>query len=411
MSSFAPKTSQSRNLYRASWLTLPVRVAALPLTLMYLLWGCLLRIVIAVPASLLNEEGLDRGVRYHLGEFRRFVTAGASYAAFRSAAMPALTGTVARAGDSVGPWHEARRRMARSHVAMASALTFIAFVYVGLLAQGNVLGSGYRDPVSAPADQSVEYRAPGDLQGAPLGTDFIGRSVLDFTFKGVAAALWIGLFAALMSCAIGMVLGAIAGWFGGWVDDLVVWLYTTMDSIPYLLLLMAFSFGFKNNVDIKEWYQDSFYFQTLNVSMGLFSIILVIGLTSWVGVCRVVRAEYIKQRDSDYVAAAKALGYSTPRIIFRHVMPNVFHLVLISYSLLFVSAIKFEVILSFLGLGMDPGEPSWGNMISQGTMELMRADTVWWQITAAGVALFLLVLCVNLLADALRDALDPRLRH
>ncbi len=146
------------------------------------------------------------------------------------------------------------------------------------------------------------------------------------------------------------------------------------------------------------------------MSLGLFTIVVAVGLTFWVGVCRVVRAEFMKLRDLDYVTAAQSLGIPTPRIIFRHIAPNVFHLVLIQFSLLFMSAIKFEVILSFLGVGMEEGKASWGQMITQAKLELMRADPVWWQIAAATTAMFGLLLCVNLFTDALRDALDPRLR-
>jgi peptide/nickel transport system permease protein len=139
-------------------------------------------------------------------------------------------------------------------------------------------------------------------------------------------------------------------------------------------------------------------------------MIFTIGVTSWVGICRSVRGEFIRQRDRDYVTAARAVGIPTRRIVFRHVLPNTFHLVLVSFSLLFIGAIKFEVILSFLGLGLEPGEASWGSMISQAKLELLRTPSVWWQLTTATVFMFGLVLCVNLFADALRDALDPRLK-
>ena len=136
----------------------------------------------------------------------------------------------------------------------------------------------------------------------------------------------------------------------------------------------------------------------------------MIGLTRWTGVCRQVRGEFIRQRDLDYVTAARALGVPTRRIIFRHVFPNVMHLVLISFSLLFIGAIKYEVVLTFLGVGVGAGEASWGAMINEAKLELVSEPTKWWQLTAATLMLFGLVLCVNLFVDALRDALDPRLR-
>ena len=136
----------------------------------------------------------------------------------------------------------------------------------------------------------------------------------------------------------------------------------------------------------------------------------MLGLLTWVGVCRTVRGEFIRQRDRDYVVAAHALGVPTSRVIFRHILPNAFHLVLVSFSLLFVNAIKFEVVLSFLGLGLEAGEASWGLMISNAKLELLREPSVWWQLTTATVLMFGLILCVNLFSDALRDALDPRLK-
>ncbi len=403
-------SERSVNRYRASWLCPVVRAVALPLGLAGLCLGTALRLL-GLPLGTLGARGLGGHDAHQRAQWLgAFVVAGARYLCFLSDRFPPLVGAVSAPSDPAGPWHEVRRRLARSHTAMASALGFLLFVYTGLLVQaGALVRPDFGAPVAAAEGVAVEYRAPGALASAPLGTDFMGRSVLEYAVKGVATALWIGIFAALLSSAIGCLLGAVAGWCGGWIDELIVWLYTTLDSIPYLLLVMAFSFAVKNNPDVREAALLRWLDGRLGISVGLVSIILVIGLTSWVGVCRVVRAEFIKQRDLEYVAAAKALGYSTPRIMFRHVLPNAFHLVLISYSLLFVSAIKFEVILSFLGLGMEPGEPSWGNMISQGTYELLREETVWWQVTFAGAALFLLLLCVNLLADALRDALDPRL--
>jgi peptide/nickel transport system permease protein len=143
------------------------------------------------------------------------------------------------------------------------------------------------------------------------------------------------------------------------------------------------------------------------VSLGLFNIVLVVGLTYWVTLCRLVRAEVMKVRELEYVQAARALGMSDTRIMFRHVLPNVFHLVIINFSLVFVQAIKSEVILTFLGVGVDR-EPSWGQMISDARAELMQG--VWWPLCSSGLALFALALAVNYVGDALRDALDPRLR-
>ena len=240
----------------------------------------------------------------------------------------------------------------------------------------------------------------------------MGLDVWKLALRGTTTALWIGAIAATLSCVIGTVLGALAGYFGRWVDVLIVWIYTTLESIPYLLLLLAISYALKSNPDFGKWYGDTFLARRLGISVGLFRLVVTLGLTSWVGVCRTVRGEMLRHRDRDYVTAARALGIPTTRIIFRHLVPNVFHLVLVSFSLLFVGSIKSEVILSFLGLGLDPGEASWGQMIAQAKLELLRSpDPVWWQLTGATVFMFFLVLCVNLFADALRDALDPKLKH
>ena len=394
----------SQNVYRASWLAWPARLVCWPLSALYVLFGTVWRLL-AWPIHALSggdedESGGARGLRL-LGDF---VAGGVRYLTFQSDELPPLHGRVRREGETHGPWYEAKRRLLKSHVAMASAIVFVVYLYVGVLAQAGVIAGDYQE-----GKKKAEFVQPGK-EGYALGSDQFGRSVLSLTLRGATTALWIGLFAASISSALGMLLGALAGYFGGWVDDVIVWIYTTLSAIPYLLLLIAISYVFKNNPAIQDTYRESFLYTSWNVSPGLFRIIIIIGLTTWVGTCRIVRAEFIKHRDRDYVLAARSLGYGRSRIMFRHILPNVFHLVLITFSLLFIGAIKFEVILSFLGLGLEPAEASWGNMISDGASELLRADTVWWQITAATVALFGLVLAINLLSDALRDALDPRLR-
>lgn len=396
--------SGSVNTYRASWLAWPARLVCWPLALCYVLFGVIWRAlalpVLALTAGDETETGGALGARL----LKDFAVAGVRYLGFQSDAVPPLSGRVTQEGEAPGPWYEAKRRLLKSHVAMVSVIIFVLYLYVGVLAQAGVVAEDYRQ-----GQKNAEFMAPGE-GGYALGSDQLGRSVLALAVRGATTALWIGLFAASISSLIGMVLGSLAGYFGGWVDDLIVWAYTTLSAIPYLLLLIAISYVFKNNPTIQQTYKESFLYTSWGVSPGLFRIILAIGLTSWVGTCRIVRAEFIKHRDRDYVLAARSLGYGKSRIIFRHILPNVFHLVLITFSLLFIGAIKFEVILSFLGLGMEPEEASWGNMISKGAGELLRAETVWWQITTATVALFGIVLAINLLSDALRDALDPRLR-
>ena len=382
------------------------RIASWPFTVLWLLLGLVLRFVGSV--ALLWTPPADRPPP---GRLRRYLARGVGYLTGRTRLLPALVGEVPIDDDGKGPWSEVRRRLSRDRVAMACWIGIVLYLYVALLA---AVGAIARDPDQG--DPNADYRAPTislakmELGEHPLGTDFLGREIWKLTVHGAKNALWIGTFSALVACFIGLVMGAVAGYFGKWIDEVIVWFYATLESIPYLLLMLALSFVFQKNLSIRDGYEASFIKQDLGISLGLFTIVLAVGLTFWVGVCRIVRAEFIKLRDRDFVMAAKSLGIPTRRVIFRHVAPNVFHLVLVSFSLLFMGAIKFEVILSFLGVGMEEGEASWGQMINQAKLELMRADPVWWQIGAATTAMFGLLLCVNLFTDALRDALDPRLR-
>jgi peptide/nickel transport system permease protein len=223
-------------------------------------------------------------------------------------------------------------------------------------------------------------------------------------FHGTKVAFVVGTLGAGMAVLIGTTLGLIAGWFGRAVDELVVYIYSTVASIPYLLLMLALAFVVRQG-PMAGWYRDQFFSDYL--SLGLFNIIVVIGLTSWVTLCRLIRAEVKKVRELEYVQAARAMGMSDTRILVYHVLPNVMHLVIINFSLTFVTAIKSEVILTFLGVGVDR-EPSWGQMIADARSELMKG--VWWPLLASAVALFVLTLSVNYVGDALRDALDPRLK-
>ncbi len=228
-----------------------------------------------------------------------------------------------------------------------------------------------------------------------FGTDIFGQSVFRKTLYGAKISITVALCASLISLAIGVPLGAIAGYFGGVVDEIIVWIYSTLSSIPYIILIMAFTIVL----------QDKILFGVKFT--GITAVYLAIGLTSWVGICRLIRGEVIKRKQSEYVLAARSYGCSPPRIIFRHILPNVFHIVIISFSLRFVSFIHAEVILSFLGLG-EAHRPSWGAMINDARIELSRG--VWWQMTAATIAILLLSLALNIFGDALRDCLDPKLK-
>jgi peptide/nickel transport system permease protein len=218
----------------------------------------------------------------------------------------------------------------------------------------------------------------------PLGTDILGRDVLYLTLKGARVALLIGGLTSLIAIPLALLLGVSAGYYGGRIDDVVFFVMSTLASIPGLLLLIA-----------------------LIMAMGrsTLSVCIALGVTSWVGLCRVSRGETLKLRELDYVQAARALGVSEFRIVLRHILPNLMHLVIITFVLMFSGLVLSEAILSWLGIGVDG---SWGQMIDQARDELSREPIIWWNIAAAGTALFGLLLAVNFVGDALRDILDPR---
>ena len=251
----------------------------------------------------------------------------------------------------------------------------------------------YRDVTPAYNRVDTEQRFLPPLAPAPktgerylLGTDNLGRSVALRLVQGTRIAFHVGIVTSLIAIPLGVLLGLLGGYFGGKVDSLVVWLCATVASMPGLLFILAIA---------------------LVVGQGLLGIYLGIGLTTWVGTCRTIRAEVMKHRDSAYVQAAKVLGYSPLRIMFRHILPNVAHLVLVQFSIRFPSAVSTEVFISFLGIGVQ-GEPSWGVMINNARLRLWQG--VWWEMAFTTLAIFALVLVFNHLADELRDRLDPALR-
>ena len=257
-----------------------------------------------------------------------------------------------------------------------------------------IVGPSYQAPL-----ETYEWTPEGKTETASgktlFGTDFLGQSTLRKTVYGAKTSITVALCASLISLLIGVPLGAIAGYFRGWVDDVIVWFYTTLGTIPYILLVMAFAVVLRDR-SVFGWEMK-----------GITAVYLAIGLTSWVGICRLIRGEIIKRKESEYVLAARALGCSNGRIIFRHLLPNVFHVIIINFSLRFVSFIHAEVILSFLGLG-ETDKPSWGGMIDAARTELAR--NVWWEMAAATLAIFVISLALNIFGDALRDCLDPKLR-
>ncbi|MBC68888.1 MULTISPECIES: ABC transporter permease [Acinetobacter] len=232
-------------------------------------------------------------------------------------------------------------------------------------------------------DQQVELK-----QTLPFGADKWGQDVLLKTIKGAETSILVGLLSALLAVVIGTFLGAIAGYFGGWVDDVLNWFYNIFTSIPYLLLVLAIAAVLQQK--------------------GILSIVLILGLTGWTGVFRLIRAEYMKHKSREYVLAAKAIGVSHLRRMFVHIFPNVSHIALVQISILVVAFIKSEVILSFLGFGVPVGVVSWGSMLNEAQSELILGK--WWQLAAASIAMAVLVTAFSMFTDALRDALDPKLK-
>lgn len=262
-----------------------------------------------------------------------------------------------------------------------------AFIYVAEFFHWEV------GPVLWSQEVAQQYQPPGIEH--PFGTDIFGLSVLRKTLYGAKISITVAMCASVISLLIGVPLGAIAGYFRGVADEAIVWVYSTLSSVPYILLILAFAVVLHDK---------TLFGHKLT---GITAVYLAIGLTSWVGICRLIRGEVIKHREREYVLAAKSYGCSDSRIILRHVIPNVFHLVIIDFSLRFVSFIHAEVILSFLGLG-EAQRPSWGAMINDARIELARG--VWWQMAAATAAIFVISLALNIFGDALRDSLDPKLR-
>lgn len=232
-----------------------------------------------------------------------------------------------------------------------------------------------------------------------LGTDLQGRSILIRAIYSAKVAIQVGVVAALISVCFGTLLGASAAFFGGWVDHAVIWVYSTLASIPYLVLLALLAFVFQTSDWSLPWDP------SVKVANTLIPLYAAFCLTFWIGTCRVIRGETLKLKELEYVQAATAIGFSRFYILLKHVIPNTVHLMFISFSLLLIAAIKSEVVLTFLGLGLKDGA-SWGIMISQSKAEVVAG--FFWQIGAATVFMVILVLAFNIVSDALQDAFDPK---
>jgi ABC-type dipeptide/oligopeptide/nickel transport system permease subunit len=323
-------------------------------------------------------------------------------------------------------WALAAQRFRRDRIGVVSAAIVLAFILVaiasgvGLIARdwGQEVGMSYAPPgfIEARAEEKSETKVPQEDYGIadPLaaelaeihaglagtagieakatalafGADKWGRDVLKKVIKGTETSLLVGLAAAALATFLGTLFGALAGYYGRWIDDFFNWLYSVFTSIPYLLLVLAIA--------------------AVLGQKGILTVILILGLTGWTGIFRLIRAEYLRHKVREYVLAADAVGASNARRMFAHILPNASHVVLVQLSLHVVLFIKAEVILSFLGFGVGVDTVSWGSMLAEAPSELLLG--MWWQIAAASAAMALAVTAFSLFTDSVRDALDPRLQ-
>ena len=238
-----------------------------------------------------------------------------------------------------------------------------------------------------------------------FGTDKVGQDVLYLSLKSVRTALLIGTLTTLVMLPFAIALGIMAGYLGGWIDDVIQYLYTVLNAIPGVLLIAAAVLMMQVVIDTHpEWFSTA----AERADARLLALCLILGITSWTGLCRLLRGETLKLRELDYVLAARAFGVGTPAILRRHVMPNVMHIVLIALVMDFSGLVLAEAVLSYVGIGVDPSTISFGTMINMARAELAREPMVWWSLLAAFAFMFVLVLSANLFADVVRDAFDPR---
>ncbi len=331
---------------------------------------------------------------------------------------------------SEGVWHSAWRRFKTDRIGVICALIVIAFLLLILAAWTGVVAKqwqqevgvanapptflGPRPPeaigtIEVPKGPNVDlsdvdplaprYKEWDELaaklkttetvkaETLPLGADRLGRDVLSKAIKGTEISVFVGVLASLLATTIGTMLGAFSGFFGKRIGDLLEWLYNVFESIPGILLIFAFAAVF---------------------GRGILTVVLILGLTGWTGLYRQVRSEFLKHGAREYVRSAEAIGASAWSRMFKHILPNISHVILVRMSLLVVGFIKAEVILSYLGLGVGVEDVSWGTMLAEAQSELILG--YWWQLAAATLFMAVFVTAFSLLADAVRDALDPKLR-
>ena len=339
---------------------------------------------------------------------------------------------------SPGVWAQAWKRLRQDKVGLVSLWVVSVFLILVLLAQAGFVAADWQREVAEPfapptmlgpaekqqADEvaasvpnvdlsDVDPLAPRYAEWAEraaqvkteivtksetraFGADRLGRDVLAKAIKGAQISILVGICAAFMATLVGTFLGALAGYFGGWVDDGLEWLYNVFTAMPYILLIFALAAVFKSGPLAKTF------------TNGITAVVIILAAVGWTSIYRLVRAEYIKHRGREYVRAAEAIGAGHGLRMFGHILPNISHVVLVQLSLHVVNFIKAEVILSFLGLGVPIDMVSWGTMLSDSQTELVLG--YWWQLAAATLFMAVFVTAFALLTDALRDALDPKLR-
>jgi len=240
-----------------------------------------------------------------------------------------------------------------------------------------------------------------------LGTDKVGQDVFYLSLKSIRTGLVIGTLTTLIMLPFAIFMGIVAGYARGWIDDVVQYIYTTLNSIPGVLLIAAailmLQVFIANNADLFETTVE-------RADIRLLFLCIILGITSWTGLCRLLRGESLKLREAEYIQAAVSFGVAHSKIITRHILPNVMHVVLITVVLDFSGLVLAEAVLSYVGVGVDPTMNSWGNMINGARLEMAREPVVWWSLLAAFLFMFILVLAANLFSDAVRDAFDPRTR-
>jgi peptide/nickel transport system permease protein len=312
-------------------------------------------------------------------------------------------GIVPLSNSPDGLWTIAWRQLRRNRIAIICLAILCVYTATWVYAEGKYWSAKIRGTVPDYKISHYENRNQPPSLSHPLGTNFAGRDNLKQLIQGTRIAFEIGLLTSIIVVPLGFTLGALAGYFGGKLDGAIVYLFSVVASVPDILLIVSITYVTRAAVERSAAMQSI----TRYIDAGLLAICVGMGFTGWVGLCRIIRGEYLKHRERQYVLAARALGASNASIMFRHILPNVSHLVIINFSLRFPGFILIEVVLSYLGIGIA-NEPSWGTIINDAKQRLWLGN--WWELAGATIAMFFLVLALNLFGDALRDALDPKLR-